>query len=333
MDPGRREHVCASKLMSREARLALYGTGDMAASYLDALLHLGNHADAIVVVGRDLEKANILATRYGARAAALGNEAEHAATIAIVAVTPDALSGVARQALQAGARKLLIEKPGALSSSELARLGDALATAQATGYVAYNRRFYPSAERCRALIREDGGAVACFLEMTEIEQRVLLLREKPNWSDENFARWGIVNSTHVLDLATWLVGCPTQLSTHRDGRLAWHPSGATFFGTGKSDAGAALVYLATWGAAGRWRIEVTTPKRRLIMCPLEALDQQIKDSFSITRVDIRAEPSGTKPGLDGLLRAFLSGNRINDLPSLMETVQLLATAEKIFGYV
>jgi predicted dehydrogenase len=318
--------------MSREARLALYGTGDMAASYLDALLHLGTPADTIVVVGRSVEKANILAARYGARAAELGNEAEHAVTLAIVAVTPDALSGVARQALQAGARKLLVEKPGALASSELARLGDALVEAQATGYVAYNRRFYPSAERCRALIREDGGAVACFLEMTEIEGRVLPLRDKQNWSDENLARWGVVNSTHVLDLATWLVGFPTQLSTHRDGRLAWHPSGATFFGTGKSDKGAALVYLATWGAAGRWRIEVTTPKRRLIMCPLEALDQQLKDSFSITRVDVRAEPLGIKPGLDGLLRAFLSGGRNNNLPSLMETAQLLATAEKIFGY-
>jgi predicted dehydrogenase len=318
--------------MSREASLAIYGTGDMAVSYLDALRHLGTPADTIVVVGRDMAKASILAARHGARAAGLGSEAEHAATIAIVAVTPDALSGIARRALQAGTRKLLIEKPGALSSSELAGLGEALVAARAIGYMAYNRRFYPSAERCRALIREDGGALACFFEMTEIEGRVLPLRDKHNWSGANLARWGIVNSTHVLDLATWLVGSPTRLSTHRAGQLAWHPSGATFFGTGESNSGAALVYLATWGTAGRWRIEVTTRKRRLLLSPLEKLDQQLKDSFEVTPVDVPAEAAGIKPGLTGLLREFLSNDEPNVLPSVMESVRLIGTAERIFGY-
>jgi predicted dehydrogenase len=300
--------------------------------YLDGLVGAGVAADQIVVVGRREEAARSIAARYGAHAAEVGREGEHHPTRAIVVVTPNALPALTRRALNAGARKILVEKPGALSSGELSKLHDTVTAAGATANVVFQRRFLPSVARCRDLIREDGGAIACFFEMTEVEQHVLSFREKQNWPPENFTRWALVNPIHVLDLALWLVGLPVQLAPQREGSLPWHPSGATFSGTGKSDTGTALVYLATWGTAGRWRIEVTTHKRRLFLCPLESLDQQLNGSFAVTKVDVPAEPAGMKPGFAGLLNDFLGSDGPSSLPDLKGAAQLLGTAEHIFGY-
>jgi predicted dehydrogenase len=313
--------------------LAIYGTGAIVPVYLDGLLRAGIAADGIVIVGRREERARVIAARYGTRAAEIGHESDHRPTTAIVAVTPDALPALTRRALDAGARKILVEKPGALSSAELSKLHAAVTAAGATAHVVFQRRFLPSAARCRDLIDDDGGAVACFFEMTEVEQHVLSLAETQNWAQENFTRWGLVNPIHVLDLALWLVGRPVQTAPHREGALSWHPSGATFSGTGRSDAGATLLYLATWGTAGRWRIEVTTRKRRLFLCPLENLEQQLSGSFAVTKVDVVAEPAGMKPGFAGLLNDFLSSHGPSRLPDLGATAQLLDTAEHIFGYV
>jgi predicted dehydrogenase len=313
--------------------LALYGTGDMAVAYLDALAQMGTAADTVVVVGRREEAARGLAARYGTRATRLGGESEYRPAAAIVAVTPDALPAVARQALAAGARRLLIEKPAALSSAELHELQRAVRAANATAHVAFNRRFYPSVERCRELIREDGGVVACFIEVTEVEERALWVHERQHWPAQLLERWGIINSVHVLDLAFSCAGRPTELSTHRKGSLPWHQAGATFYGTGTSESGAALVYLGTWGTAGRWRVEITTDKRRFVLCPLEGLEQQIKNSFAVTKVDLPAEPAGLKPGLAGLVRDFRAAEGPARLPDLEEAAGLLAIAERMFGYV
>jgi predicted dehydrogenase len=311
--------------------LAIYGTGAVVPAYLDGLRSAGIGGDGIVVVGRREEAARSIAARYGARAAEIGRESEHHPTSAIVAVTPDALPALTRRALDAGARKVLVEKPGALSSDELSKLHDSVLAAGATAHVVFQRRFLPSVARCRDLIDEDGGAVACFFEMTELEKSVLLLKDTQNWRQENFTRWGLVNPIHVLDLALWLVG-PAQFAPRREGALSWHPAGATFSGTGRSETGTALVYLATWGTAGRWRIEVTTRKRRLFLCPLETLDQQISGSFAVTKVDIPAEPAGIKPGFAGLMNDFLGSGGPSRLPDLKATSQLLGAAEHIFGY-
>jgi predicted dehydrogenase len=311
---------------------AIYGTGAMAPVYLEGLIGSGIAADRIVVVGRRGEAARAVAAHHGAHAAALGCEGEYRPTSAIVAVTPDALPSLTRCALDAGARKLLIEKPGALDSSELSKLHDAVVAAGANAHVVFQRRFLPAVARCQDLIREDGGAIACFFEMTEIEQHVLSFREKQGWPQANFARWGLVNPIHVLDLAVWLVGEPLELEPRREGSLSWHPSGATFSGTSTSNTGAALVYLATWGTAGRWRIEVTTRHRRLFLCPLESLDQQLSGSFAITKVDIPSEPAGAKPGFTALFKEFLASDGPSRLPDLKQTARLLGTAERIFGY-
>ena len=189
--------------------LAIYGTGAIVPVYLEGLLGAGVAADRIVVVGRRLEAARAVAANHGTHAAEIGDEGWHHPATAIIAVTPDALPALTRRALDTGARKILVEKPGALSSSELNRLHDAVTAVGATAHVVFQRRFLPSATRCLDLIREDGGAVACYFEVTEIEQHVLLLRETQNWPQENSSA------------APWTTALPDSSGTPPPPRLAF----------------------------------------------------------------------------------------------------------------
>jgi predicted dehydrogenase len=307
----------------------------MAEEHLRALIAAGFDPAAILVSGRGRERAETLAGRYGARAAWGGAEAlDEAAPLGVVAVDEPAAPAAVARLVERGARHVLVEKPGALSSADLREL--ARATTGASVFVGYNRRFYPSVDRARALIEEDGGPLAVAFEFTEIESRVLADAARRDLGSEVLSRWGAANSLHVIDLAFHLGGAPEELAANRAGSLDWHPAGAVFAGRGRTDRGALFVYLATWSGAGRWAVEVTTRRRRLVLRPLETLQQQARDSFALERVGVEAEPDGVKPGLDGQLRAFLAAARDGDadprLCALDEAIGRIELAERIFGY-
>lgn len=314
--------------------VAVFGTGEMAGEYLRALHALDRHGDNLVVAGRSRPKTENLAAKFGAAHRVLGDTRPWKPTdAAIIAVTQDAIPAVAEEALALGVKRILVEKPGALSSRRLRQLAGAFGKAGASGYVAFNRRFFPSVEYCRNAIDADGGCVACYFEMTEVERLVLAEQDTKNLPSSVLDRWGLANATHVLDLAFHLIGMPAQMHAFRAGSLPWHSTGAVFAGSGVSGRGALFSYLGTWGTAGRWRVEVTTPARRLILCPLETVREQKKGSFEETPVRLEPAQSGLKPGLEGMLQNFL-GSRVDParLPDLISTAELLAEAEKILGY-
>ncbi len=314
--------------------VAVYGCGDMAREYLLALGALGVPGTRTALVCRNELAAAALRARFGVGGARPGDMLPPAATHAIVCVTQDALPAVARMAAAAGARELLIEKPGALSSSELRALDRDLKAAGVGASVAFNRRFYPATAYCRSAAAADGGIVACYFEATEVERLVLAEREKKRLPRAVLERWGLANATHVVDLALHLAGPCADLECRRSGAVEWHPAGSIFAGSGQTDGGALLAYLASWGTAGRWRVEVTTPRRRLVMCPLETAQEQWAGEFKVSPVDLPAEPAGVKPGLTGMLNEFLGLERAATprLPTLAETTRTLEIAERIFGY-
>jgi len=306
----------------------------MTGHYLDALRHLGYPLDHALIVGRSAAKARIMAERYGTDFCSLDAvEARAPLGSAIVAVTQDALPEVAEQALKAGAARVLLEKPGALSSGRLQALAQQFASRGAAGWVAFNRRFFPSVEIVRRSIKADGGAASCLFEITEIEERVLAERELKHLPDRVLERWGLANSVHVIDLAFHLVGFPARLAPLRSGRLPWHEAGAVFAGSGLSDSGALLTYVGNWSGAGRWRLEAVTTERRLVLCPLEMVTQQTKGSFDLVPIQVPAERDGVKPGVAPMIAEFLGLSATRLLPRLEETVHTLRFAESIFGYI
>jgi len=108
-----------------------------------------------------------------------------------------------------------------------------------------------------------------------------------------------------VDLAFHLGGRPQVINARVKGALDWHPAGATFAGSGQTEAGALFSYLADWAAPGRWGVELRTAKRRLILQPMETLKVQEPDSFSIADVPLDDLDTRFKPGLYRQMQAFL----------------------------
>jgi len=244
---------------------------------------------------------------------------------AIIAVPVDKLAGVSADLIARGVKRLLVEKPAGLDAAEVASLADTAAHSGAEVFVAYNRRFYGSVRRLRDLAREDGGIVSFTFEFTELSDRVGAL-ETPA---EVLARWGTANSTHVIDTAFFLGGMPADISGTRTGGFAWHPSAARFAGHGVTQGGALFSYIADWDAPGRWGIEMNTRMRKFVLRPMETLQVQARNTFSLQQVEPEDDfDQRFKPGLFRQTRAFLTGEDAGDLLSIADHAERLALIER-----
>jgi predicted dehydrogenase len=195
-------------------------------------------------------------------------------------------------------------------------------------FIAYNRRFYAATLHAQRIICADGGVTSCHFEFTEWGHEIETLVKGPGVKE----RWFLANSTHVVDLAFHLAGCPRQLSTYRGGTLPWHASAAVFAGAGVSDRGALLSYQANWNAPGRWGVEVLTRASRLIFRPMESLQLMRRGSVRIDPVDINDSlDKQFKPGLYEQTRRFLDGST-EGFCTLAEQRENWRVYEEIAGY-
>ncbi len=307
----------------------------MSAEYVKALKALGR--PPACVIGRDPARAAAFAEANGVDALGGGLTALSPVAlgpVAIVAVSHDALSSVTRGLIDKGCRTILLEKPGALYYEDLQGLQAHANTAGARVFVAYNRRFYPTVTRLAAEIEGDGGLLSCQFEFTEIERFVI----HDGLPEEVLRRWGLVNSTHVIDLAFFLAGSPRALDRHVAGALPWHPAGAVFAGSGVSERGVTFSYHADWASAGRWRLNVYTARRRYLLEPLESLQVQERGQFEMRTVEPGPCPeseAGLKPGLyhqvEALFRAH-DGDVDPRLCPLTEHLGRWPVYERMLGY-
>ena len=120
-------------------------------------------------------------------------------------------------------------------------------------------------------------------------------------------KWVIANSSHVIDTAFFLAGFPIQLNNLIHGNdIEWHPSGSIFIGFGITKNKVPFSYFADWGSAGRWSIELFTKKRKLILCPIEQVQEQLNGETHISAVEIdSALDEKYKPGLYNQCIAFV----------------------------
>jgi len=308
--------------------LWLVGAGPMAEAYLRVLSVQGVPVE---VIGRGETSAARLQLKTGQKVHAGGIErfaAERPApTAAIVATTIDTLAASTRTLLDAGVRKILVEKPAGVDEDEIAALAARVRGKDATVFVAYNRRFYASVRRARGMIAEDGGVSSFHFEFTEWSHEI----ETLPFSERVKHNWLLANSSHVIDLAFFLGGAPRTLSAYVAGELAWHPRAAIFAGSGVSSSGAPFSYHANWAAPGRWGVEVLTAKRRLIFRPLEKLQVQPLKAVSISEEKIDDQLDREyKPGLYRQVEAFLSTGA-SELLSLEEHARALPHYRRMLG--
>jgi len=227
--------------------------------------------------------------------------------IAIVAVNIEMLAEVTMLLIDAGVKRILVEKPGGLCKKDIQMIADRAKDREAVILIAYNRHFYASVNMARKLINEDGGARSCFFEFTEwshvISSTVKSARLKKLWF--------LSNSSHVVDLAFHFCGLPKRWNAWKNGSLSWHPSASRFSGSGITDRDILFSYFADWEGPGRWALEVLSSKRRFIFKPMEQLHILKIGSFEPEKVILDDSlDKKFKPGLYLQTKAFLENDDI-----------------------
>jgi predicted dehydrogenase len=153
----------------------------------------------------DLERAQTVAAQYGARALSNWEEAISDGRIRIVSVatTNNLLAVVAKRALELG-KHVLVEKPAAMSSSELepmVRLARERGLIYQTGF---NYRFHPAMERAKELLRE--GAIGRLLHGSARHGHGGRLGLEKEWRAQAELAGGgelLDQGVHLIDLVRW----------------------------------------------------------------------------------------------------------------------------------
>ncbi len=287
--------------------ILLVGAGPMASAHAAVIRALGREA---LGVSRRPESAERFSAETGFPAVAGGvegffaNPDRPAVDAAVVAVGLTELADVTRTLILSGVKRILVEKPAGLTLPEIESLDQEARARGASVYLAYNRRFYAATAIARDMIAEDGGVSSFFFDFAEVASRTVV----PGRDVRILNNWYLANSSHVVDLAFHLCGRPVTVNAQVKGSLDWHPAGASFVGSGAAEGGAIFSYIADWAAPGRWGVDIRTPKRRLIMQPMETLKVQALGSFAVQDVELDDLDTRFKPGLFRQMEAFLGGS-------------------------
>jgi len=289
----------------KSKNVVLLGAGPMAMDYAKVLEHLGvNYA----VAGRSREGTEKFMKQTGIEAISDGipgwqKKQNGGADYGIIAVTCDVLANTAIELMDAGVRKILLEKPAGLTAQEIHKICEHAKKFEAQIFVAYNRRFHASTTEARKLIEDDGGVLSFNFEFTEWCDQVA---DSLKHCDTG-KNWFLANSSHVVDLAFFLGGEPKELNSYTTGGNDWHPTATVFAGAGSTHSGALFSYQANWDAPGRWGVEVLTRKHRYIFRPLEKLQILKHNTVTVEHVDIDDRLDlEFKPGLYRQTESFLN---------------------------
>ncbi len=288
-------------------KLWLVGTGNIAIEYAKVLMDLDVEYIAIGRGKTNVDKF-ITATKHNAIEGGLENFLNLSPEIpshAIVTVNVESLSTTASMLLKYGIKNILLEKPGVCNPSEIYELVQLTREKSANVLLAYNRRFYASTFKAQEIIKEDGGVSSFVFEFTEWAHKITPIFD----GSKRFQYWFLGNSSHVVDLAFFLGGNPVELCSFTSGSLDWHPCGAVFSGSGKSDKGALFSYHANWKSPGRWFVEICTNKHRLYFKPMESLQIQNIGSVDLNPVALEDElDKKFKPGFYLQVKSYLNND-------------------------
>lgn len=313
-----------------KSTILLVGSGPMAIEYAKVFKSLGITP---IAVGRGKTSAEKFTAETGLPVflggidAWLADASNQLPDRAVVAVGEKWIGVTAKTLLGCGLRHLLLEKPGGHDADDIRSVYEMAVEKGAAVYVGYNRRFYASVDAAKQIIVEDGGVTSFNFEFTEWGHMISTIEKEEGVKEQ----WFLSNSTHVIDLAFYLGGVPTEMSSYSQGGLDWHQTASVFAGAGRSASGAVFSYQANWESPGRWGVEVLTRKHRLIFRPLEKLQIQKIGSVAIEMLEIEDSlDKDFKPGLYKQVEAFVEG-RADLLPTISDQVAMLDWYLRIRG--
>lgn len=286
----------------------LVGAGNMSQAYIKVLDEMHND---YIVIGRGEESAQ-KCREFTSKTVLSGGldtflkDNPSLPTHAIVSVSSDELTHTTTALLNYGVKNILVEKPAGTTIESVKALNILAIEKSANVLLAYNRRFYASVYKAKEMIEADGGILSGNFEFTEWSHVI----ENLDKTEAAFHSWLVGNSTHVIDLAFYLMGKPKELCSFTSGSLSWHPSSSVFAGAGITENGALFNYHANWESAGRWSVEVLTKNHKFIFRPMEKLSIIKKGTVKeeeITDIDYSLDDE-FKPGIYKEVESFIKGD-------------------------
>jgi len=308
----------------------LIGAGPMAVDYFKVLAGLD---DELTVIGRSQASAAKFTEATGKSVEVGGldvflEKGPEVPQSAIVSVGVEQLAPATISLLDYGVKKILVEKPGGISSKEIEEVAEYARKHNATVIVAYNRRYYASVCAARKMIEDDGGVTSFNFEITEWSHIIQNHDKDPR----TMHSWFLGNTSHVVDTAFFLGGEPTEFKSFTSGSLSWHPASSSFSGAGVTNKRALFSYSGNWESPGRWSLDVMTSKRRYIFRPFEQLHVQEIGSVAIDKVEIDCSmEEDFKPGLFLQCKDFLDGF-YDSMCSIEEQARMSKVYERMAGY-
>ena len=312
-------------MLDKERDLVVVGSGKMAQAYSKVLVDL---EIPYTLVGRSAVRVEAYKELFPSVAAYAGGvetylKSHVAPDAVIIAANIPLMAPIAQEFINAGTKKILLEKPGSLSIEALSALKKGAEQSGASVFIGYNRRFYTSVIEAQRIIAEDGGLSSFHFEFTEMIHKIKPEKHGP----EALSRWVISNSSHVIDTAFFLGGHPKELMAKVSGNeVEWHPSGSIFMGMGETEKGVPFTYHANWGSAGRWSLELNTNNQKLIFSPMEKLRFQCRGEVDIKQFELDYELDHKyKPGIFRQVQEFLyhsDSNRLLGVDGLIEKMKI-----------
>ena len=325
--------VGIGELDFRDKSVLLIGGGWMAEQFHDALKAFGvekvdviSHTEKTASKWKNERDIKAFSGGYKKALPDLANPFD----LVIVATTIDQLQPAAAEAIRAGNKNILVEKPAALYSSSLKKWEKKIPD-DVRVRIAYNRLTYPSFWKLKEVVAGNNETItSCSYTFTEWVHTIDFNNNQPDC----YQRWGIANSLHVISMAHSLIGLPVELSSQRSGTIPWHKAGSQFTGAGVSDQNILFSYHANWESAGRWGVEIMTDARAYRLISLEELFCCEKGSVEWKPVEINPAFAECKVGVAEELAVMLAPELEDSigLVTLEKAISFTELAENIFGY-
>ena len=319
--------------MVNKEKILILGSGYMAKEYIKVISELQYE---IVIISKSKRNFNYFKSNYDNVSLYSTSEISTYNKIrfsdfsfAINCVSIEKLFETTKEIIQLGVKKVLIEKPGTLSVSDLDKLIEIKNFKKANVYIALNRRFYASTIFLKNILKSSTVSSATF-DFTEWIKSI----ELNNYSNKSLNNWLYCNSIHVIDLFFYILGNYKEMTSKVLGvnKLNWHSTSSIFFGTGILENDIPFSYKSDWNGPGRWAIEIVTKKEKYILSPLEKVQELGLDDFIIRQPNIDYEDDlKYKPGLKKMIFAFIK-NDFAEFNSLEDQKLLFKTLDRIGNY-
>lgn len=321
------------KLDYRDKRVLLIGGGYIGGEFCKALRAMRIEKATVITLSK--ETASQRQKEYGYPAFSGGYfnvipELANPFDLVIVATPVHELKPAAEEAIKAGNKNILVEKPAALYSSSLEDWEREIPE-DTRVRIAYNRLVYPSLWKLKEIISKRKEQItSCFYTFTEWTNTINFNNNKP----QCYQRWGITNSLHVISMAHSIIDLPDEFFAERTGSLPWHTAGSQFVGAGVTRKNIPFSYHANWASAGRWGVEIMTPSNAYRLIPLEQLFCCSKGTVEWSPLEVGCAYPQCKTGIAEEIAVMLAPEleHFVELVTIKRAILFTRLAEKIFGY-